>query len=53
MGWGVVAGVAAVFLVERIPAFRRDVFCKIPLIGDRWAEYRVHEEEAEGETAEE
>lgn len=44
-GWGILAGTVAVFLVERIPAFRRDIFCKLPLIGDRYAAYRVHEEE--------
>lgn len=44
-GWGILAGTVAVFLVERIPAFRRDIFSKLPLIGDRYAAYRVHEEE--------
>lgn len=40
VGWGLMAGAAAVFLVERIPNFRRDLFCKLPVIGEHWAEYR-------------
>lgn len=47
VGWGVFAGAVAFFLVERIPAFRRDIFSKLPVIGDRYAAYRVHEEENE------
>ncbi len=47
IGWGLFAGTAVVFLGERIPAVRRDVFSKLPLIGDRYASYRVHEEEEE------
>jgi hypothetical protein len=45
VGWALMAGAAAFFLVERIPNFRRDLFCKLPVIGERWAEYRAHEEE--------
>lgn len=41
VGWGLMAGTAAVFLAERIPNFRRDLFCRLPLLGARWAEYRV------------
>lgn len=47
IGWGLVAGTAVVFLVERIPAFRRDIFCKLPIIGHRYDAYRVHEENEE------
>lgn len=47
VGWGLMAGTAAIFLVERIPNFRRDIFCKIPIIGDHWAEYRSTEESSE------
>jgi len=43
----VFASAVAVLLVERIPAFRRDIFSKLPIIGDRYAEYRVPEEEDE------
>lgn len=45
-GWCLMAGAAAVFLVERIPNFRRDIFCKLPLIGDHWAEYRSTEDDS-------
>lgn len=45
VGWGLMAGAAAVFLVERIPNFRKDVFSYLPL--ERYAEYRV-KDEAEG-----
>ncbi len=47
VGWGMMAGAAALFLVERIPNFRRDFFCKIPVIGEHWAEYRSTEEPTE------
>ena len=35
------AGAAALFLVERIPNFRRDFFSVLPL--ERYSEYRVSE----------
>lgn len=43
VGWGLLAGTLAIFFVERIPNFRRDFFSKLPIIGDRYAEYRVVE----------
>lgn len=43
LGWGLMAGAAAVFLVERIPNFRKDFFSLLPL--ERYAEYRVKPEE--------
>lgn len=43
--WGVTAGVVALFAGERIPLLRQDVFCKIPIIGDIWSEYRKKEED--------
>lgn len=42
VGWGLMAGVAAIFLVERIPNFRKDVFSLLPI--ERYAEYRVKNE---------
>lgn len=48
MGWGVAGGIVAVFLVERLPMFRRDIFSRIPLLGERYAEYRSSEEDEEG-----
>ena len=39
LGWGLMAGAAAIFFVERIPSFRRDFFSILPL--ERYAEYRV------------
>lgn len=48
VGWALMGGTAALFLAERIPNFRRDFFCKLPVIGDYWAEYRVTEEAEEG-----
>lgn len=38
IGWGLMLGTAAIFLVERIPNFRRDIFSRLPL--ERYAEYR-------------
>lgn len=38
--WALVAGVAALFLTERLPMFRRDFFSQLPLLGHRWASYR-------------
>ena len=43
LGWGLMAGCAAIFLVERIPNFRKDFFSLLPL--ERYAEYRVKPEE--------
>lgn len=42
LGWGLMAGCAAVFFVERIPNFRKDFFSLLPL--ERYAEYRVKTE---------
>lgn len=42
IGWGLMAGTAAVFLIERIPNFRQDFFSLLPL--ERYAEYRVKPE---------
>lgn len=39
VGWGIVAGLAAFFLVERLPMFRRDVFSRIPFLGERYSSY--------------
>lgn len=50
VGWGLLAGAAAIFFVERIPNFRRDFFSKLPL--DRYAEYRVVSESEEGKDQE-
>ncbi|PJF17292.1 hypothetical protein PSACC_02911 [Paramicrosporidium saccamoebae] len=48
VGWGVAAGIAAFFLVERLPMFRRDLFANIPLLGSRYTAYLpVAEEENE------
>lgn len=44
-GWGLCAGVAVFFLAERIPMFRSDVMCKIPILGRRYEDYRHIEEE--------
>lgn len=38
-------GVAALFLTERLPMFRRDIFSQIPLLGNQWAAYRVKSDE--------
>jgi hypothetical protein len=46
-GWTLAAGIAASFFVERIPYFRTNVFCKIPILGDRYAAYRVEESSEE------
>lgn len=46
VGWGIAAGFAALFLTERLPMFRRDIYSRIPLLGDRYADYRVEDEEA-------
>lgn len=43
VGWGLMAGFAAVFLVERIPNFRKDFFAYLPL--ERYAEYRTKQED--------
>ena len=43
VGWGLMAGVAVIFLAERIPNFRQDVFSLLPL--ERYAEYRVKKED--------
>lgn len=45
IGWGLMLGTAAVFLVERIPNFRKDFFSLLPL--ERYAEYRKVENEEE------
>lgn len=47
VGWGLMAGAAALFLVERIPNFRRDFFSLLPL--ERYSEYRVIEAEQQDE----
>jgi hypothetical protein len=53
LGWGVAAGIAAFFLVERLPMFRRDLFAHIPLLGSRYTAYLpVAEEENEEENEE-
>jgi len=49
LGWDLFAAAAALLIVERIPAFRRDFFCRLPIIGDRYAAYRVNEEDEGGE----
>jgi hypothetical protein len=33
IGWGLMAGVAALYLGERIPQIRADFFSRIPLLG--------------------
>lgn len=38
-------GVAALFLTERLPMFRRDFFSQIPLLGNIWASYRLKSDE--------
>jgi hypothetical protein len=50
VGWGLMAGAAAIFLVERIPNFRQDFFSYLPL--ERYAEYRVKNEEDNNNPAE-
>ena len=45
IGWGLMTGAAAIFLVERIPNFRKDFFSLLPL--ERYAEYRIKPEEGE------
>ena len=49
MGWGVLAGVVALFITERLPMFRRDVYSRVPLLGKRYAAYRQQAEEEEEE----
>lgn len=39
--WAILGIVGAIFLGERLPQLRRDVFSKLPLIGDHWSSYRV------------
>jgi hypothetical protein len=34
MGWGLMAGAAALYLGERIPQIRADFFSRIPLLGN-------------------
>ena len=43
IGWGLMAGAAVIFLVERIPNFRQDLFSYLPL--ESYAEYRDKSEE--------
>lgn len=38
--WGFALGVGALFMAENIPRIKKDLFSRLPLIGDRWAEYR-------------
>lgn len=45
VGWGLMAGAAAIFFVERIPKFRQDFFSKLPF--ERYAEYRIAEDKEE------
>lgn len=40
MGWAVAVGIAAVFLGERVGPLRRDVFCRLPIIGHRYDDWR-------------
>ncbi len=49
MAWGVTAGLAALFITERLPMFRRDLYCKIPLLGARYADYRSADEDEAAE----
>jgi hypothetical protein len=42
-GWGVFATCAALFFGERIAILRRDFFCRIPILGSRWENYRACE----------
>lgn len=47
MGWGLLAGAVALFVTERLPMFRRDVYSRVPLLGKRYAAYKQHAEEGE------
>ena len=42
--WGLAAGVAVLFFGERIPRLRQDIFSRLPVIGDRWENYRKQED---------
>ena len=37
--WSVPAGIAVLFIAERLPMVRRDLFCKLPIIGNLYKEY--------------
>lgn len=50
IGWGIAGGLAVLFLTERLPMFRRDLFSKVPLIGTKYSSYREDKEnDDEGE----
>jgi hypothetical protein len=38
--WALPAGIAVLFLAERLPMVRRDLFCKLPLLGGHYEEYK-------------
>jgi len=38
--WALPAGIAVLFFAERLPMVRRDFFCKLPLVGDLYEEYK-------------
>lgn len=39
-GWAVAAGVVAIFLGERVGPLRRDIYCRLPVIGHRYDDWR-------------
>ena len=45
-GWGITAGLTAIFVVERVPYFRKNIFSKVPyLFGERYSAYRQADED--------
>ena len=37
--WTVPASLAVLFVAERLPMVRRDLFCKLPIVGHLYKEY--------------
>ncbi|ORZ41409.1 ubiquinol-cytochrome-c reductase complex subunit-domain-containing protein [Catenaria anguillulae PL171] len=46
--WGGVAGLAVLYMAEKIPMIRRDILSNIPVVGGHWRQL-VEQAEAEGQ----